>query len=161
MAVATKSKMVAKRKKLRGERSKLVSERKSIESQINSIEKQIARTKKAESFRPVGRPKKNKRGPKAGTKRVVNKAPLKEFVEKVMKPGVGMTAPEVHAKLEKAGFKTNTKKVQHFRSTISGVFRKSPAIKKVGHGLFALTPSVTRSKKKAGKKKNQKAASAQ
>jgi hypothetical protein len=157
MAVATKKQGVAERKKLRTKRSKLVAKRNAIEKEIKGVEKKISKSQKAVAARPVGRPKKNKRGPKAGTKRVKNKAPLREFVEKVMKPGVGMTAPEVHSKLEKAGYKTNTKDVQHFHSTIGGVFRKSPAIKRVGHGQYALTPALTSNK--VGSRKKRKAAS--
>lgn len=157
MAVATKHAAVAERKRLRSKRTKLVAKRNLIEKEIKGVEKNISKSQKAVAARPVGRPKKNKRGPKAGTKRVTNKAPLREFVEKVMKPGVGMTAPEVHDKLTKAGFKTKTQDIQHFHSTIGGVFRKSTAIKRVGHGLYALTPALTVSK--VGSRKKRKAAS--
>jgi len=159
MSTATKKTVVAERKRLRTKRTKLVAKRISIENEIKNVEKKISKSQKTVASRPVGRPKKNKRGPKVGTKRVKNKAPLKEFIEKVMKPGIGMTAPEVHAKLEKAGYKTKTADVQHFHSTIGGVFRKSAAIKRVGHGLYAFTPSITKNTKKVGNKKSRRAAS--
>ena len=150
MAVATKHAAVAERKRLRSKRTKLVAQRSAIEKELKGVEKSIkkSRTQKAVATRPVGRPKKNKRGPKPGSVQVKNKYPLHVFIEKVMKPGVGMSAIEVDEALKKAGHKTNIKEVQYFHSAIGQVFRSSKAIKKVGHGQFALTPSLTKKKAK-------------
>lgn len=157
----TKTKMKEKIKKLKARRQKVVKNRKELTSKINDLDAKIEEVLSSSITRGPGRPRKSKRGPKAGTKRVKNEAPLKEFIQKVMEPGVEMTAPDVSKKLKKAGFKTGTKEKQHFHSTIGNQLRKLPSVKKVGHGKYVLKPAVAISKKKSKRKRsNTKKASA-
>ncbi|MCD6436349.1 MAG: hypothetical protein J7L15_08210 [Clostridiales bacterium] len=156
MAVAMKKKVLAECKKFRTQRTKLVAKRNEIEKEIKRVEKSISKSRKSVAARPVGRPKKNKRGPKVGSTRVENKYPLAQFIERVMKPGVGMSAIEVHDKLLKAGYKTDTKIDQNFRSVIGSKFRTSKSIKRVEHGKYVFTPSLTKKNSKSAKGKTKR-----